>query len=128
LRFKEVRIGSVRSDSCATAVRCDTSISCFDGGDSTVGSGSTTHSIRQVPRLVQVRLQFAIPKRAGVPVPTYQQFWADKRSAIKTKYRDIVSTHSDAAASMHQLFKVLCDIEDFASFTPSSVGESRELP
>jgi hypothetical protein len=27
---------------------------------------------------------------------------------------------------MHQLFKVLCEIEDLASFTPSSVGEGGE--
>jgi hypothetical protein len=63
---------------------------------------------------------------AGVPVPTYQQFWADKRSALKTDYKDIIATHPDAAASLSQLFKVLCDNEDLASFTPSSVGESGE--
>jgi hypothetical protein len=63
---------------------------------------------------------------AGVPVPTYQQFCADKRSAIKTEYKDIVATHPDAAAYMHQLLKVLCDIEGLACFTPSSADESGE--
>jgi hypothetical protein len=62
----------------------------------------------------------------GVPVPTYQQFWTDKRSALKTENSDIVATHPDAIASMHQLHKVLCAIEDLASFTHSTVGESVE--
>jgi hypothetical protein len=62
----------------------------------------------------------------GVPVPTYQQFWADKRSALKTEYRDILATHTDSAASMHQVFNVLCDTEELVSFTPLSVGESGE--
>jgi hypothetical protein len=63
---------------------------------------------------------------AGIPVPAYQQFWTEKRSALKTEYNDIVSTDPDAGAPIHQLFRVLCDIEDVASFTPSSVGESEE--
>jgi hypothetical protein len=65
-------------------------------------------------------------KMAGIPVPTYQQFWTEKRSALKTEYKDIVSADPDVSAPMHQLFRVLCDIEDVASFTPSSVGESEE--
>jgi hypothetical protein len=63
---------------------------------------------------------------AGVPVPAYQQFWTEKRSTLKTAYSEIVDKHPDAAASMNQLYKVLCEIEDLASFTPAPVGESGE--
>jgi hypothetical protein len=38
----------------------------------------------------------------------------------------IVGTHPDAYAYMQQLFKVLCAIDDLASYTPASVGESEE--
>jgi hypothetical protein len=54
---------------------------------------------------------------AGVPVPAYQQFQTDKRSSLKTEYKAIINTHPDAAPSMQQLFKVLCAIEDLASYT-----------
>jgi hypothetical protein len=50
----------------------------------------------------------------------------DKRSSFKTEYNTIVGTYPDAAASMQQLFKVLCAIEDLASYTSASVGESKE--
>jgi hypothetical protein len=63
---------------------------------------------------------------AGVAVPVYQEFWTDKRSSFKTEYKAIISTHPDAAPSMQQLFKVLCDIEDLGSYTSVSVGESEE--
>jgi hypothetical protein len=54
---------------------------------------------------------------AGVPVPAYQPFRTDKRSSLKTEYKAIINTHPDAAPSMQQLFKVLCGIEDLASYT-----------
>jgi hypothetical protein len=63
---------------------------------------------------------------AGVPVPAYQQFWTDKRSALKTDYKAIANTHPDATPCMQQLFKVLRDIEDLAGYTPASVGKSEE--
>jgi hypothetical protein len=37
-----------------------------------------------------------------------------------------VKKYPEAAPSLQQLFKVLCDIEDVASYTPPSVGESKE--
>jgi hypothetical protein len=61
---------------------------------------------------------------AGVPVLAYQQFWMDKRTSLKTEYISLYGTHSDAAASIQQLLKVLCSISDLASCTPASVGES----
>jgi hypothetical protein len=61
---------------------------------------------------------------AGVPVPAYEQFWTDQRSSLKAEYSEIVGRHPDAAVAIQQVFQVLCDIEDLASFTPASVGES----
>jgi hypothetical protein len=63
---------------------------------------------------------------AGVPVPTYRQFCTDKQSSLTSEYKTIIVTYSDAASSMQQLFKMLCDIEDLASYTPASVGESEK--
>jgi hypothetical protein len=63
---------------------------------------------------------------AGVPVPAYQHFWVDKRSSLKNEYKDLVSKNPDAVASIKQLLKVLCDLEDLASYTPLSVGQSEE--
>jgi hypothetical protein len=36
--------------------------------------------------------------------------------------------YPDAAPTMQQLFKVLCDIDNLANSTPISVGERREWP
>jgi hypothetical protein len=63
---------------------------------------------------------------AGVPIPTYQKFWVDKRTSLKTACIGLSATQPDAVASMHQLFQVLSCIEDIANITPTSVGESRE--
>jgi hypothetical protein len=63
---------------------------------------------------------------AGVPVPVYQQFWTKKRSALKTEYKAIVSTHPDAAPCMQKFHKVLRDIEALVGCTPASVGENEE--
>jgi hypothetical protein len=62
---------------------------------------------------------------AGVPVLAYQQLWMDKRSSLKTEHNSIVGTDSDATATIQQLLKVLCSIEDLASYT-TSVGGSEE--
>jgi hypothetical protein len=61
-----------------------------------------------------------------VPVLAYQRFWMDKRSSLKTEYNSIEGMHPNDAASIQQLLKVLCSIEDLASCTPASVGESEE--
>jgi hypothetical protein len=50
----------------------------------------------------------------------------DKRTSLKTEYNSLVGTHPDAAASIQQLLKVLCSIEDLASCTPALVGENEE--
>jgi hypothetical protein len=63
---------------------------------------------------------------AGVPVPSYQQFWADKQSNLKKEYQTTAKTHPDAVPCMQHLFKVLCDLEALAGCTPRSVGESQE--
>jgi hypothetical protein len=41
----------------------------------------------------------------------------------KNEHKNLISKYPDAAASIKQLFKVLCDFEDLASHTP---GQSEE--
>jgi hypothetical protein len=59
---------------------------------------------------------------AGVPVPTYKQFWTDKRLSLNTQYKELANTYPEATPSIQQLLKVLCDIENLANSTPISVG------
>jgi hypothetical protein len=61
---------------------------------------------------------------ADIPVPGYQSFWTEKRKTLKSEYRNLLEQSPDADAQLKQLFKVLCDIEDVAGYTPASVGES----
>jgi hypothetical protein len=63
---------------------------------------------------------------ADVPVPGYQAFWTEKRVTLKSEYRQLLGQFPDADAQLKQLFKVVCDIEDVAGYTPASVGESQE--
>jgi hypothetical protein len=63
---------------------------------------------------------------AGVPVPVYQQFWADKRSSLPEEHQNLVKMYPDAASPIKLLFKVLCDIEDLAGCKPASVGKNVE--
>jgi hypothetical protein len=63
---------------------------------------------------------------ADVPVPAYQELWTDKWSSLTNEYKDITNKYPCAAPSINQLLKVLCDIENLASYTPVSVGESEE--
>jgi hypothetical protein len=46
---------------------------------------------------------------AGVLVPAYQQFLADKRASIEKEFQNSGKTHQDAVMSMQHLLKVLCD-------------------
>jgi hypothetical protein len=61
---------------------------------------------------------------ADIPVPGYQSFWAEQRKVLKTGYKNLLEKFPDADAQLRQLFRVLCDIEDVARYTPASVGES----
>jgi hypothetical protein len=65
---------------------------------------------------------------ADIPVPGYQAFWIDKCKALKTEYKRLLNQSPDADAQLKQLFKVLCDIEDVAGYTPASVGDSDQWP
>jgi hypothetical protein len=60
---------------------------------------------------------------ADVPVPGYQAFWTYKRKTLKSEFQKLVGQNSDAEARRTQLFRVLCDIEDVAGYTPASVGK-----
>jgi hypothetical protein len=63
---------------------------------------------------------------AGVPVPAYKQFWTDKWLSLKTQYKDLANKYPDAAPTIQQLLKVLCDIENLANSTTISVWDSKE--
>jgi hypothetical protein len=45
---------------------------------------------------------------------------------LKSEYRQLLGQFPDAEAQLKQLFKVVCDIEDVAGYTPASVGESEQ--
>jgi hypothetical protein len=57
-------------------------------------------------------------------VPGYPKFWTDKRSSLKADYQLLVAKHPNAEVQLKHLFKILCNIEDVAGYTPASVGES----
>jgi hypothetical protein len=61
---------------------------------------------------------------ADIPVPGYQAFWTEKRKPLKAESKRLLSQSPDADTQLKQLFKVLCDIEDVAGYTPASVGNS----
>jgi hypothetical protein len=65
-------------------------------------------------------------KMANVPMPGYYAYWAEQRETLKSEYRQLLGQFPDADAQLKQLFKVLCDIEDVAGYTPAPVGESEK--
>jgi hypothetical protein len=44
----------------------------------------------------------------------------------KTQYKDVTNKYTDAAPTVYQLLKALCDFENVANSTPISVGESKK--
>jgi hypothetical protein len=63
---------------------------------------------------------------AGVPVPAYQQFWADKRASLEKEFQTTGKTYPDTVACMQHLLKLLRDLQSLAGCTPRPVGESEE--
>jgi hypothetical protein len=63
---------------------------------------------------------------AAAPVPGYQAFWAEKRASLQAEYKNLIGNYPDADTQYRQPFKVLCNIEDVAGYTPAVVGESAE--
>jgi hypothetical protein len=59
-------------------------------------------------------------------VPGYKKFWMGKRTSLSADYQLIVTKHPDAEVQLKRLFKIICDIEDVAGYTATSVGESVE--
>jgi hypothetical protein len=57
-------------------------------------------------------------------VPGYQAFWTIKRKRLKVEYQKLVGQHAEADSPLKQLFRVLCDMEDMAGYTPAAVAES----
>jgi hypothetical protein len=63
---------------------------------------------------------------AGVPVPSYQQLWANKCLSLQAEQQNLVGKYPDAASPVRQLFKVLCNIEDLAGWMRASIVENME--
>jgi hypothetical protein len=63
---------------------------------------------------------------ASVPVPAYQQLWAEKRPSLESVFQNTGKIHPDNVPSNQHLFKLLCDLEALAGSTPQPVGESEE--
>jgi hypothetical protein len=61
-----------------------------------------------------------------IPVPGYQAFFTDQRKTLKSEYQLLRSQYPDADAQLKQLFKVFCDIEDVAGYSPASVDDSEQ--
>jgi hypothetical protein len=49
----------------------------------------------------------------------YQVFWINACKTIKSELQNIIDQHPDA----EEQYKVLCDIEDVAGYTPTSMGQ-----
>jgi hypothetical protein len=67
-----------------------------------------------------------LSKISDIPVPGYQAFWTNARKTFNAEFQRLVGQHPDAEEQLRQLFKVLCDFEDVAWYTPVSVGENHE--
>jgi hypothetical protein len=63
---------------------------------------------------------------ADVPVPGYQSFWTNTRSALKSEHHSLIGQFLDADAELKKLFNVLGDTEGVAAYTPASVGDSEQ--
>jgi hypothetical protein len=63
---------------------------------------------------------------ADVPVPGYQPFWTNTRSALKSEFHSLIGQYTDRDAQLKKLFNVLGDIEVVAAYTPASVGNSEQ--
>jgi hypothetical protein len=61
-----------------------------------------------------------------VPLPGYQTFWTNKRSALKSEHHTLVQQYPETDAQLKQLFKLRGDIEAVAGHTPTSTGENAD--
>jgi hypothetical protein len=63
---------------------------------------------------------------ADVPVPGYQSFWTNTRSALKSEYHSLIAQFPDVETQLKKLFNVLGNIEGVAAYTPASVSNSEQ--
>jgi hypothetical protein len=63
---------------------------------------------------------------ADITVPRYQAFWMDTCKKLKSEYQQLIGQFPDADAQLKQHFKVICDMEEMARYTPALVGESEQ--
>jgi hypothetical protein len=55
-----------------------------------------------------------------------QAFWTDTCKKLKSEYQQLIEQFLDADAQLKQVFKVICNIEEMARYTPTSVGGSEQ--
>jgi hypothetical protein len=63
---------------------------------------------------------------AGATVPGYHAFWTKKRTSLQAEFKEMVKQYPETEQYYRKLFKIICVIENVASFTPAIIGESAE--
>jgi hypothetical protein len=62
----------------------------------------------------------------GATVPGYHAFWTEKQTSLQAEFKQMAKQYPETEHYYRKLFKIYCDIEDVASFTPATIGESAE--
>jgi hypothetical protein len=59
---------------------------------------------------------------AGASVPRYHAFWTEKQISLQAEFK-MAKQYPETEQYYRKLFKIYCDFEDVASFTPATIGE-----
>jgi hypothetical protein len=65
-------------------------------------------------------------KAADVPELGFRKYWRQELSTLKSECHAITNKYPEAASVVHQVHKVISDIETLAKCTPARVGESSQ--
>jgi hypothetical protein len=63
---------------------------------------------------------------AGVPVPLYQQFWADRVASLEKEFQSAGKTHPDATEAVANLMNVGQNLEHLTSSDASPLCHEPE--
>jgi arabinogalactan endo-1,4-beta-galactosidase len=61
---------------------------------------------------------------ADVTEPEFGEYWRQNLSSLKSQCYDITNKYPEVACVVHQVYKVLSDIEILIKFTPAKEVES----
>jgi hypothetical protein len=50
--------------------------------------------------------------------------WKEKRTSLQAEFKQMAKQYPETEQYYRKLFKIYCDIEEVASFTPAKIGES----